>query len=108
MQHLFTPIHTTHLKTLSPAVRKRIYSSLSATSEAKLNVMHAAFLAVQYDSSDNDVLMRCQAMVNELCREHFVMPSLEVGCSSYYFLQVVKVAFISHLLLVKRKRSTDC
>ena len=77
--HLFIPIHTTHLKTLSPAVRKRIYSSLSETSEAKLNVMHAAFLAVQYDPSDSDVLMRCQAMVNGLCSEHFMMPGLEVG-----------------------------
>ena len=107
MQHL-TPMHTTQLKALSPAVRKRIYSSLSATSEAKLNVMHAAFLAVQYDPHDNDLLMRCQAMVNGLCREHFVMPSLEVGCSLRHLLQVEKLAFISHLLLVKRKRSTDC
>ena len=79
--YLFTPLHTTHLKSLSPAVRKRIYSSLSTASEAKLNVMHAAFLAVQYDPSDTDLLMRCQGMVIGLCREHFVMPSLEVGCS---------------------------
>jgi len=65
----------------SPTIRKRVYSSLSASSEAKLNIMHAAFLAVQYDPSDNDLLMRCQVMVNSLCSGHFMMPSLEVSCS---------------------------
>ena len=78
--------HTSFSQIHLAVVRKRVYSSLSATSEAKLNVMHAAFLAVQYDPSDNDVLMRCQAMVNGLCKEHFVMPSLEVGCSLHHLL----------------------
>ena len=70
----------------SAVVRKRIYSSLSTASEAKLNVMHAAFLAVQYDPSDADILMRCQSMIIGLCREHFVMPSLEVGCPTQHLL----------------------
>ena len=89
---LFIPLHTTLLKSLSPAVRKRIYSSLSPTSEAKLNVMHAAFLAVQYDSNDNGLLMKCKSMINGLCKEHFMMPGLEVGCSLYHLLQIVEVA----------------
>ena len=61
-------------------VRKHIYSALSATSEAKLNVMHAAFLAVQYNPSDKSRLVMCQAMFNSLCSEHFIMPSFEVSC----------------------------
>ena len=96
--YLFTPLHTTHLKSLSPAVRKRIYSSLSPTSEAKLSVMHAAFLAVQYDPTDNDLLMKCKSMINGLCKEHFMMPGLEVGCSLYHLLQIVKVATIFFLI----------
>ena len=90
--HLFISLHTTLLKSLSPAVRKRIYSSLSTASEAKLNVMHAAFLAVQYDPSDTDLLMRCQGMIIGLCKEHFMMPGLEVGCSLCHLLQIVEVA----------------
>ena len=43
--------------------------------------MHAAFLAVQYDPSDNDLLMGCQVVVNGLCGQHFMMPSFEVSCS---------------------------
>jgi len=43
--------------------------------------MHAAFLAVQYDPSDNDLLMRCQVMVNDLCGRHLMMPSFEVRSS---------------------------
>jgi len=43
--------------------------------------MHAAFLAVQYDPSDNDLLMRCQVMVNDLCGRHLMMPSFEVSSS---------------------------
>ena len=73
--------HTLFPQIYSPAMRKRIYSSLSETSEAKLNIMHAAFLAVQYDPSDNGLLMKCQVMVNGLCSGHFVMPSFEVSFS---------------------------
>jgi len=73
--------HTLFPQIYSPAMHKRIYSSLSETSEAKLNIMHAAFLAVQYDPSNNGLLMRCQGMVNGLCSGHFMMPSFEVSFS---------------------------
>ena len=43
--------------------------------------MYAAFLAVQYDPSDNGLLMKCQVMVNGLCSGHFMMPSFEVSRS---------------------------
>jgi len=51
-----------------------------------LNIMHAAFLAVQYDPSDNDLLMRCQVMVNDLCGRHLMMPSFEVSISKLLLL----------------------
>ena len=63
--------------------------------------MHAAFLAVQYDSNDNDLLMKCKSMINRLCKEHFMMPGLEVGCSLYHLLQIVKVATISFFISLK-------
>ena len=70
--------------------------------------MHAAFLAVQYDSSDTDLLRRCQAMVNGLCSDYFMMPSLEVGCLLHLLLKVVKVAVFHISLSVKeRKTSTN-
>lgn len=79
----FLLICTHMLQIHSPAIRKNIYSALSKTSEAKLNVMHAAFLAIQYDPNDNGVLTKCQVMVDEICRKHFNRHSFEVSCLIY-------------------------
>jgi len=75
-----------HTMIHAPAIRKRIYSSLSETSEAKLNIMHAAFLAIQYDPSDNGLLMKCKNMVNDLCNRRFTGPSFEVSSSKLLLL----------------------